>query len=178
MAYYLRLSVSILVMLTLVMYLVCVSTDYWQKTHYKYSSISRHAIKATHSGIWSGCFIKGNTEYCGHIHLEKHWLKAVRAFMILGIIANMVAAIYTVLAFIKENIRFQIVGVILIINALFILIGLAVYAAKSGLPFERTYEDGKFEWSFIVAWITWVLTIVACVLSFLDERVEPQFQDY
>ena len=44
------------------------------------------------------------------------WLKAVKAFMILGMIANLVAVIYLVLAFIKEDIIFKIVGVFLAIN--------------------------------------------------------------
>ena len=44
------------------------------------------------------------------------WLKAVKAFMILGMIANLVAVIYLVLAFIKEDIIFKIVGIFLAIN--------------------------------------------------------------
>ena len=62
------------------------------------------------------------------------------------------------------------------ILAVFILIGLSIYTGKSGIPFERTYEKGAFEWSFIVAWVTWVFTVIGCVISFFD-FVEPPFQD-
>ena len=62
-------------------------------------------------------------------------------------------------------------------SALFILIGLSVYAGKSGIPFKKPYEQGSFSWSFIIAWVTWVLTIAAAVISFFDDE-EPPFQDY
>lgn len=63
------------------------------------------------------------------------------------------------------------------VSAVMILIGLAVYATKSGIPFSRGYEEGKFDWSFIVAWVTWVLTIIATVVAFLDGHGDDIFQE-
>ena len=66
-----RITVSVIIMLTLAMYLVSVSTDYWQKTSYKNNAFHKSVVSATHSGIWSGCYVKTGMEYCGHIHSEK-----------------------------------------------------------------------------------------------------------
>ena len=56
-------------------------------------------------------------------------------------------------------------------SALFILIGLSVYAGKSGIPFKKPYEKGSFSWSFIIAWVSWVLTIAAAAISFFDDEL-------
>ena len=59
------------------------------------------------------------------------------------------------------------------------MIGLSVYAGKSGIPFERAHQEGSFGWSFIVSWCTWLLTIVGCVFAFLDDcnGVDRVFQE-
>jgi len=49
------------------------------------------------------------------------------------------------------------------------MIGLSVYAGKSGIPFERRIEEGRFAWSFIVCWCTWLLTVIGCVIAFIED---------
>ena len=65
-----RVTVSILASITLIIYLVSIVTDYWQQTHYNYGNYNPLMIETTHSGLWNGCYIKENKEFCGHIHLE------------------------------------------------------------------------------------------------------------
>ena len=71
MTFAIRITVAIISVVTLAMYLVCVSTDYWQTTKYQNAINHRSAVQGTHSGIWNGCFVRDHQEHCGHIHLEK-----------------------------------------------------------------------------------------------------------
>ncbi|XP_066936810.1 epithelial membrane protein 1-like [Clytia hemisphaerica] len=178
MVFAVRLTVSIITVVTLAMYLVCTTTDYWHATEYHNTLHRQSVIQGTHSGIWNGCYVRDHKELCGHIHREGHWLRAVRAFMILGIVANFVAMLVALMGLLREDICYHIVGYTLLVNAIFIMIGLSIYAGKSGIPFKRNIEEGYFAWSFIVSWITWLLTIVACVIAFLDDCIgeRPTFQ--
>ena len=70
MAFAIRITVSVITVVTLAMYLVCVTTDYWQKTKYHNTLHQQSVIQETHSGLWNGCYVRDNKELCGHIHLE------------------------------------------------------------------------------------------------------------
>lgn len=64
------MTVSIICVVTMAMYLVCVGTDYWQSTRYNNSLQFRSAIEGTHHGLWNGCYAQNRKELCGHIHHE------------------------------------------------------------------------------------------------------------
>lgn len=65
-----RMTVSIICVVTMAMYLVCIGTDFWQSTRYNNSLQFRSAIEGTHHGLWNGCYIQNRREFCGHIHHE------------------------------------------------------------------------------------------------------------
>ena len=51
--------------------------------------------------------------------------------------------------------------------ALFGILALAVYTGKSGVPADTFQYTSTYSWSFILAWVGWVLNVIAAIMCFL-----------
>ena len=51
--------------------------------------------------------------------------------------------------------------------ALFGILALAVYTGKSGVPADNFQYTSAYSWSFILAWVGWVLNVIAAIMCFL-----------
>ncbi|XP_061180387.1 uncharacterized protein LOC133188929 [Saccostrea echinata] len=105
------------------------------------------------SGLWKTCtelVLTGDNE-CTDVELtDDDWLKAVRAMSVLGFLVLVVAAVMAILKLFvlkdKQIILFVAIGTAFA-GAVFILISVAVYAAKT----NDLYENSDFNYHFAFA---------------------------
>lgn len=147
----LLLTALVLIICAFICQLIGLASPYW-------ISFEILGIKA-HSGLWKSCAIVKllDIDECADYEIITDWLKAVRATSIMGFISLLVALVMTILKlfFLKDMkpALFAAIGTAFI-GALFILISIAVYAAKTG---ELT-SHSVFEYHF---------AFVFCILAML-----------
>nr|XP_012561773.1 epithelial membrane protein 1 [Hydra vulgaris] len=116
--------------------------------------------RSYHIGLWKVC---ENSISSKCFNREKtDALKATQAFMILGFLGYLTAFIFCALLHINKNFTINLLGVVLNTSALCLLIGLSVYTNQVSI---REY---KYGWSYIIGWISFLLTLVAGLLCYTE----------
>ncbi|XP_062603973.1 uncharacterized protein LOC134265774 [Saccostrea cucullata] len=129
-------------------------------------------ISKVNSGLWKTCakiILTGDTECSDVIVTDDDWLKAVRAMSILGLLVLVVAAIMTVLKlFVLKDMKpilFVAIGTAFA-GAVFILISVAVYAAKVNDLYD--YVDFDYHFAFAFSIIGMIAAIGAGVVMVVE----------
>ncbi|XP_023670811.1 epithelial membrane protein 2-like [Paramormyrops kingsleyae] len=110
-------------------------------------------------GLWfacnSTCFPVINSE-------SKGYLQAVQTTMILATILCCVGFIVFILQLfrLKQGERFVITSLVQLVSAFFIMIGASVYTAQHGNFQAKSFKDGNYGYSFVLAWIALPVTVI------------------
>ncbi|XP_061180367.1 uncharacterized protein LOC133188904 [Saccostrea echinata] len=132
-------------------------------------------IAKANAGLWKACtetVLTGNT-ICSDVELtDDDWLKAVRAMSILGFLVLVVPVIMVVLKLFvlkdKKPILLVAIGTAFV-GAVFILISIAVYAAKT----NDLYKNIDFNYHFAFAFsIIGMIAAIGAGVVMLVERVK------
>lgn len=114
----------------------------------------------TYSGLWKTCTELQETTDCRDFDDKKDWLEAVQAMSILGFLVLLVAVVMTILKLfvMKDNKPVLFAGIgTSFAGGIFILIAVAVYAAKTNDRFDKLNVDFDYHFAFafsIIAMIT------------------------
>jgi len=182
----LKITILILVSITLIFYILATASDHWQETSY---NVGVHTVgvftgnvpndlyryTSSHSGLWRGCAVLNNKKLCSIIRVQHAWIRSVRAFMALAIIATAVVLVFVIASFFRLDLVFKFPGVMAFVSALFSLLALAIFTGKSGVPTDNFLQTSKFSWSFIVGWTGWAINIVAGVMCFIVPDIFETF---
>ncbi|XP_052802161.1 uncharacterized protein LOC128232563 [Mya arenaria] len=137
----------------LVISIVSCSIPYWVTTKQVGSS-------KVWMGLWKICFKQSGKLDCTQI-ATSGWLKAVRAFVVLGIVATMVSLVMTTLHLRAEQVLYPAVGAASSAAAwLFFVIAVAIYGGEMKFP----NSGGHFSSGYYLAVLSDITCLVATVL--------------
>uniref|UniRef100_A0AAV2J9I1 Lens fiber membrane intrinsic protein n=1 Tax=Knipowitschia caucasica TaxID=637954 RepID=A0AAV2J9I1_KNICA len=134
-----------------ILLIVSTATDYWMQ--YRQSS------NYMHQGLWRYCMPgKCFTHNDNIAHLD-----ATRALMILSLLACFIGIIIGIMAFIHYSSfdRFDktfAAGILFFISCFLVFLAMAVYTGVTINYYGKRYGNWRFSWSYIIGWVSVVLT--------------------
>ncbi|XP_035481811.1 lens intrinsic membrane protein 2.1 [Scophthalmus maximus] len=147
-----------------ILLIVSTATDYWMQ--YRQSS------NYMHQGLWRYCMPGKCFPHSDSIaHLD-----ATRALMILSLLACFIGIIIGIMAFIHYSSfdRFDktfAAGMLFFISCFLVFLAMAVYTGVTINYFGKRYGNWRFSWSYIIGWVSVVLTFFSGVFYMCAYRM-------
>ncbi|XP_060744877.1 lens fiber membrane intrinsic protein-like [Tachysurus vachellii] len=137
-----------------ILLVVSTATDYWMQY--------RQASGDIHQGLWRYC-VPGK---CMIQPSNTAYLDGISAYMILAIITGFLGMLMGIAAFINYNSVDGLNGTFLAalfyyISFFSVLPAMAVYTGVIVFYYGKRYENWRFSWSYIMGWVSVVLTFFA-----------------
>ncbi|KAL9971433.1 hypothetical protein ACROYT_G023953 [Oculina patagonica] len=150
--------------------ILALSTDFWRVWWKEDKEIQ--GVQYHHEGLFQTCSETSindtvlAADRCTDLHSlgRPDWNGATIAFMILGLIAHLIAFIFAIVAACRKGYPFPSfwIGGLFVVAALLVIIALLVYT------FHNWQDDVFFSWSYGGGWSTVALSIIAFVLIMAD----------
>ena len=116
------------------------------------------------SGLWKTCAYNR----CSNITEIPDWLKAVRAFAIISILACIAGIMIAILGLFNEKVKGLFATIFFFATGVCMIIALGIYTDKKDKYISK--PGVSFGWSYIVGWIGALGAFVSGIVGILAER--------
>ncbi|XP_031418090.1 epithelial membrane protein 1 isoform X1 [Clupea harengus] len=145
---------------TIVLLFIAVIDDAWWFTNSLYSDIWGRWVMEFDDEVWVYTDLPSS--------YRRDYLGAVQAFAILAcmfVVFSLFAFIYQIFMLDKGE-RFTITGVLQLVACFCLMVALAVYTDH----FHRGEKEGWYGYSYILAWLAWLLSLLTGVLYIILKK--------
>lgn len=157
--------------------IISLVTDHWEDYDYD----SNNATNPVSVGLWRFCRVNGCVHFFDRYTTAA--LQTVRAFLFMSMLMALMASLFSIRKACGKPDSKYLVLVPFVTIPLFMFIGMIIYTAMdiedNFFAAEVNEEIAKvaarfWGYSFIIGWITFILSLIAFILAFVLERPPKQ----